>query len=458
MQGDEPTRSIKSGDDDDDNMSNTCADTSDRNDQNCLRTTKKPRLLVTDTEPSQSSCLASGVKEPQNTLCDSSSLLVKKDLPTRWLLDEDDGSLVASLPPSLSPKTTTTKIGRDVDRLRVLLDKHGLRTTKISSPREAVSIYKDSCRIVQQGDNHSEASPLNDGKEFLLMTLGLHIQQKDLELNYKEGTKDVYCLLLFCKRLCDEYDTDQNDSATTDNTVVRLLRKIEETFQSVKESHPAHSRSNEFRSSRFVEEQVTALIDIATNIQGKRRFRAEEWRREYQRIRVCNCTISNAFLFLLQSKHGMCIKDISFKRNQDQPKYERITMYLYDPVIDVRMPGRPDPFLFLPGLHAILTEGPHNLVSEMINSFWSHVLRYGYFPTSRIQQLLEPQLRSFFLSGLITATSTTVGGNTNLPLPLKANFLPTSPLSIYLHGKAGAGMCSDRCDFWSALVSSESTT
>lgn len=457
MQGDEPTRYIISGDVHD-GRSNAFANTSDLNDQDCLRTTKKPRLFVTDTESSQSLCLASGVKEPHSTLGDSSSLLVKSDLPTRWLLDEDDGSLVANLPPGLCPKTLTTKIGRNVDRLRVLLDKHGLRTTKISSPREAVSIYMDSCRIVQQGDNHDEACPLKDGNEFLLVTLGLHTQQKDLESNYKECTKDVYCLLLFCKRLRDEYDPDQNDSAATDNTVLRLLRKIEEIFQFVKESRSAHSKNNQFRSSKFVEEQVSSLIDIATNIQGKRRFRVEEWRREYQRIRVCNCTISNAFLFLLQSKHGMCIQDIFFKRNQDQPKYERITLYLFDPVIDVGMPGRPNSFLLLPGLHTILTQGPHDLVSAMINSFWSHVLRNGYHPTSRIQHLLEPQLRTFFLSGLATASSTTVGGNTNLPLPLKANFVPTSPLSIYLHGKAGAGMYNDRCGFWNALVSSRSPT
>jgi len=193
-----------------------------------------------------------------------------------------------------------------------------------------------------------------------------------------------------------------------------------------------------FFSSRSAHEQVAALIKLATSTKGKRRYRAEEWKKEYQRICVSNSTISNAYLFLLQSIHGICIQDILLKYNPKEPKYERITIYFYDPAIDYRKPSL---FLFLPGLHTVLTKGPHELVSEMMESFWSHVLRNGYFPTTAIQQVLESQLRSFFVSGLVTATT---GGSSNsyLPLPLKADFVPSSPLSIYIHGKAGVGKSS----------------
>jgi hypothetical protein len=339
-----------------------------------------------------------------------------------------------------------TKIGQDPDKLRRLLDIHGLRTTKMLSPREAVSIYKDSCRT-GHADSDEDIS-LRDGKEFLLVAFGIHPQQEDIEKEYKTFTKNEYCILLFCQKIRQQYSNLQSLSSSskppvenettidTNENVRRLFRQIEQTLQFAKEFKTNDACGI---SSRVAKEQVKTLIELAVKVKGRRCYRKEEWRKEYQRICISNSTVSNAFIFLLQFAHGMCIKDIYFKFNRQEPKYERITIYLYDPAIDEGR--RPDFFVFLPGLDTVLTKGPHELVSEIIDSFWTCVIRNGYFPSTRLQGVLESKLRGFFLSG-ITATNTATANANNLPIPLKANFLPTSPLSIYLHGKAGSGMSS----------------
>ena len=396
----------------------------------------------------------------------------------RWLpINDCRDELSAGLPPSLLPfagasvgktvgrddnthknnnnnNNNKTKIGQNPNRLRRLLDTHGFRTTKISSPREAVSIYKDSCRIEHGAESVGDDS-FRDGKEFLLATLGLHPEQESLEKEYKRITRDAYCILLFCQKLREQYCNLRDSSAPppnhplvehdtqndADKDAQRFFREIQQTCQLAKEHI---QNGNDGIQSRFSEGHVHTLIELAVNVKGKRSYRAEEWKKEYQRICVSNSTISNAYVFLLQSAHGMCMTDISLKFNSREPKYERITIYLYDPAVDEGR--RPDPLLLLPGLHTMITKGPNDLVSEMIESFWTFVIRDGYFPTSLIRQVLGSQLRCFFLSGFTTTTTTTTatvrGNNSNLPIPLKANFVPTSPLSIYLHGKAGAGMLS----------------
>jgi len=423
----------------------------------------------TDSQPLDSASKGSATSLPGATK-DSREHSIRRNetlSTTRWLLIQDgdcdgdgDDCWVARIPPSLFSKEQKA-IGQDLDRLRALLDRHGLRTSRISSPREAVSIYKDSCS--DDGNDPADGS-LKDGREFLLIAFGLHPQQRDLEKYYKTCIKNAYCLLLFCKRLRQEYDALSkpktqslsgssnmtNDCRTADSPgnekLQTLILEIETTtgrlFGETLTFTESTTKKDRCRgvSSRSAQEQATALIELASATKGNRRYRAEEWKKEYQRICVSNSTISNAYLVLLQSTHKLCIKDILFKYNPKEPKYERITIYLYDPSIDYR---KPNVFLFIPGLHTILTGGPHELVSAMIKSFWSHVLRNGYFPTNTIQKVLESRLRSFFESGLITATAR--GNNNNngyLSLPLKSCFVPSSPLSIYLHGKPGAGKSS----------------
>jgi len=385
--------------------------------------------------------------------------LSSKKILSQWLINDHNHAISSKLPSTLSldgvatrktGKDTSkkkTKVGRDLQRLRHLLETHGLRTTKIVSPREAISVYKDSCRMIAGEGGHNDAS-FRDGKEFLLVTFGIHPQQKRIEMKFEKYRKNAYSVLLLCKRIHEEYCNPQGlsspkilvdeETATTtttttttetDKDVQRLLRQIKDTNQFLMDHEHC-----EF-PLRLAEAHVNSLIEIAVDIRGQNRYRKEDWRKEYQRICVSNSTASNACIYLLQYAHGICIKDVYFKFNRQESKYERITIYLYDPSIDDGR--RPDFFLFLPSLHTILTRGPKELVSDMINSFWTCVIQNGYYPTTKLKDVLEPKLSCFFLSGL-----TTTSRNSNLPVPLKANFLPRSPLSIYLHGKAGSGKSS----------------
>ena len=109
---------------------------------------------------------------------------------------------------------------------------------------------------------------------------------------------------------------------------------------------------------------------------------------------------------LFLTAHECSIKDIYFKQSH-LPKYERITVYLYDPDIDE---FKPPPFTFLPSLHLLLEQGPEALVQDMIQSFWSHLLRHGYFATPAIRNEFTPDLEKYFLSG--------IAQNPNIPLLL----------------------------------------
>ena len=406
------------------------ASTSNGNEDEVSPELKKARLLLeNDASPSLSyPKTADGQEHP----------------PIRWLIDDSTDDVFSKIPVSLCGSVsgnscpdiqkTKAKIGQDLDKLRTLLNAHGLRTSKISSPREAVSIYTQFCTV--QSTGIEKDTLIRDGKEFLWITFGLHPEQEAIERAYERFTKNSYCILLFCQRLRKEYSFGM-DATVSDapKDLQRLFLQIEETYQSVKEFQ---QRNRCGVTSQFTEEKVNSLIDLATKVKGKRCYRKEEWRKEYQRICVSNSTISNAYVSLLQAFHGMCIKDVYLKLNKQEPKYERITIYLYDPAIDYGR--RPNYFSFLPGLRTFVTKGPDALVSEMIDAFWVFVIRKGYFPPSKLRKVLDAKLVSFFLAG-ITPSSPATGNSKNLPLPLKANFVPTVPFSIYLHGKAGAGMC-----------------
>ena len=146
---------------------------------------------------------------------------------------------------------------------------------------------------------------------------------------------------------------------------------------------------------------------------------------------------------LIQSTHQTCIKDIYFKFSREQPQYERMSIFLFDPDIDVHQ--KSTPFLFLPSLHTVITEGPVSLATKMVDSFFRHLLQNGYFATEHIKQILIPHLHRFFLSGLVKQQQQQQQQSEDplkRPLQLKADFEPTSPLSIYLHGIPGSGKSS----------------
>lgn len=113
------------------------------------------------------------------------------------------------------------------------------------------------------------------------------------------------------------------------------------------------------------------------------------------------------------------------------PKYERLTIFLYDPNIDETEPPK---FTFLPSLRRIIDVGVEVVVDQMVESFWNRLVRLGYFATSDLKHGVSSELRQYFLLGLAKDTS--------LPFLLNANFTPRYPLSLYLHGRAGVGKSS----------------
>ena len=76
----------------------------------------------------------------------------------------------------------------------------------VTSPRPAVSVYLESCRVhhdattacptLGNGNSNSEA-----GRGYLLTCIGMHFHQLPLEYQYNSTMKDIYCLWLFVKRM-----------------------------------------------------------------------------------------------------------------------------------------------------------------------------------------------------------------------------------------------------------------
>jgi hypothetical protein len=277
------------------------------------------------------------------------------------------------------------KTRNDISKLKKIMDAHGFRTSVIASPRAAVSVYKDSCHL--EGDIDNELVP---GKTFLVTTFGLHPDQTKMEHFYATSIKNVYCLMLFCKRL-----REACPGALKDESVSRLVSDNEELCRALgtatddsKALEQAHSLSSS------VPKRVANLIQVV--VHAEPRNRVQQLEHEYQRITLWNSTLSNALVTLFLKAHDCCIKDIYFKRSH-QTLYERITIYLYDPEIDH---CKPPHFLFMPSVKTAMDKGPEAIVQEMVQSFWSHLLRHGYFATSAMKEKLNADLKQFFLSGI----------------------------------------------------------
>lgn len=289
--------------------------------------------------------------------------------------------------PTLPSTITTKRTKNNLDKVQALFDQHGFRTSVVMSPRPALSIYKDSCTL-------SSSSP--EGKEFLLTMLGMHPDQDDMERWYAVSVKKVYCLARFCnllRKLCP--------AAVEQPAVQSLLVENESLCRSLSAGSITTEEVN--RVSATVSERVAALIQSVLHADA--RIRAAQLEHEFERLTYRNSTMSNAAMQLFLTAHGCSIKDIYFKRSH-LPKYERITVYLYDPDID----DKPPPFTFLPSLHQILEHGAEALVQDMITSFWGHLLRHGYFATPSIRKEFTPDLEKYFLSG--------IAHNPNIPLKL----------------------------------------
>jgi Pyruvate/2-oxoacid:ferredoxin oxidoreductase delta subunit len=295
-------------------------------------------------------------------------------------------ALLATSPASPMPSMPSTllciKTKNDLDKMRTLFDKHGFRTSVVHSPRAALSVYLDSCNL------SSSDEAFIAGKEFLLTMLGMHPRQNDMERWYVESVKKVYSLMLFCdlcRKLCPQ--AAQNDAVSTllteNETRCRSLGVVCTTV--LDDAH---------KVSTTVSERVAGLVKAIVDADS--RIRAEQLQHEFDRITFRNSTMANAAVQLFLDAHSCCIKEVYFKRSHLE-KYQRITLYLYDPEVDEL---KPPAFTFLPSLHRALESGPEVLVQDMIRSFWGHLLRHGYFATPAIKSEFTPDLEKYFLSGI----------------------------------------------------------
>ena len=91
------------------------------------------------------------------------------------LVPTDGHCTIPTIPKSLIEGVGKTK--NDITRLRNVFDSHGFRTSVIASPREALSVYKDSCHVWEEEEVEEETAALLPGKVFLVSLLGLHPNQ-----------------------------------------------------------------------------------------------------------------------------------------------------------------------------------------------------------------------------------------------------------------------------------------
>jgi len=215
-------------------------------------------------------------------------------------------------------------------------------------------------------------------------------------------------------------------------------------------------------SSCILSRLVSKLTDIDHTL------RTDQLLHEYNRISYENCTLANAclqrWLLLLnandidnnakQKKQSRYELDEVYYKPSPMgryfPKHERITMYMKD--LDAVEP-KEGKFIFLPSLTQILTlrsaaaaattvannNNKHPLdsvINDMISTTWENLFRNGYYVDTERKEYLGPLLHKFYLSGLLD------GKDGNMPILLNAHFTPTYPLSLYLHGTAGAGKSS----------------
>ena len=125
----------------------------------------------------------------------------------------------------------------------------------------------------------------SEAKECLLMMLGMHPNQDDMERWYAVSVKKVYCLSLFCNLL-----RKQCPEAAQNFAVDALLLENEALCRSMGATETTTEELN--RISTTVSERVAALIQAVVN--ADTRIRAAQLEHEFNRLTYRNSTISNA--------------------------------------------------------------------------------------------------------------------------------------------------------------------
>jgi hypothetical protein len=331
----------------------------------------------------------------------------------------------------------TTQIKHSLQAMQSLLEDHGFHTKLVLFPRLAISLYKESCKVVD-ADNSQRSSNIlfQNGKSFLLAMLGMHPEQLELERIFRTSIRSLYNVREFLDRIRRLVAGNSNNTLGDRDTEVAKI--VADSFQRIHhstnvrcpdEDHHDHHDHDDGATNVVVTNEVTRLIqEICT---ADSRLRIDQLEREYVRIQNWNVTLSNALLQLFVGYHESCIQDVYYQPSPANPSYERITIYLYDPHGDAE-PRPASRFTFLPALPTAIRDGSEGIVKNMVHSFWAHLLRLGYHATHDLRRTMSPCLDKYFQSGLAP--------DKQMPLSLKAHFKPPiHPLSFYLWGRAGSG-------------------
>ena len=336
----------------------------------------------------------------------------------------DDGGaclrlLLGPLPPSLvsAPPPGRGRAGDDdeggIAGLRALWDAHGFRTGAVASPRPAVSVYLDSCRA-PPADGEGGERRREDGRAFLLACIGMAPRQASLERHYRSALREAHCLRLFLRRL-----RRVRREAVEDARVTAIVAPWEGALATAvaavsQGSPPSRATMRELADgSRGVRARLLAALAAAD-----RSLRAEQLRREHERIAAENCTLANACLQRWLGGGGAKpprydIHQVCFRPSppgRHLPKYERITLYGKDPAAEPRA----ESLVLLPSLTRVLTaRGDGNgagattghpldpVADDMVRFTWDRLLREGYYVDAARKERLGPELRKFYLGGLV---------------------------------------------------------
>ena len=355
--------------------------------------------------------------------------------------------LLAPLSPSLN-NTSHNLINTDEQILsfRALWKTHGFRTSIVSSPRPAVSIYLDSC-ISRHDDgatnnDTTKSVDTEEGRNYLLMCIGMHHTQLPLESAYLTIIKSIYCLVLFIKRMRSVRKNDMDN--------IDVMEIVSPWEKSVEKEVLLSNNMNEAKKegeSKDIKSTMQELSDSSTHIISQllsklteidHSLRADQLLHEYNRISYENCTLANACLQRWlningdNSKQLYDLDEVYYKASPPGryiPKYERITINMKD--LDEIEPNH-NKLIFLPSLTKILTSRAisaatttdnssstvmtshpvDSVVDDMIAATWKHLLSCRYYVDETRKGYLGPELKKFYLSGLLG------GKERNMPILL----------------------------------------
>ena len=378
---------------------------------------------------------------------------IKTNDDTDALLQQCLQLLFTSPIPSTLNNNTTKSMNADetISTFRELWKDHGFRTTMVTSPRPAVSIYLDSCYDTSSSTTTTTEIASNyklGGREYLQLCIGMHPNQVSLESIYSSIIKNIYCLTLFLKRMRSVREGDMNNTS-----VLEIISPWEKRLEDILSSTKCTTTTDTIilqelseSSSRILSQLLSKLAEIDHSL------RNDQLLHEYNRITYENCTLANSCLHRWiygDDEQQYDLDEVYYKASPPGrylPKYERITINMKD--FNAVEPSK-SKLILLPSLTKILTsraiEAATNctvrhpldsVVDDMVLSTWDNLLRCGYYVDETRKRYLGPELKKFYLSGLQG------GKDINAPILLNAHFTPTYPLSLYLYGTAGAGKSS----------------